>query len=185
MILKPRQAQPALQLRADAYMKILVANLGSTSFKYRLFDLHGETQLARGGIDRIGQSAGNCFVQIGDKREETQRTCADHAEAVRICLGQLTNSESGCLASVSEVAAIGFKAVFAGRLSGVRVVDEELLATMESLATVAPAHNPPYARAMRELRKAFPEIPLVADTSTPVISFFMMMLTAPVTASAP
>ncbi|HEV3304582.1 MAG TPA: acetate/propionate family kinase, partial [Planctomycetaceae bacterium] len=166
MILKPRQAQPALQLRADAYMKILVANLGSTSFKYRLFDLPGETQLARGGIDRIGKSAGNCFVQIGDKRDETTRRCADHAEAVRICLDQLTNSESGCVASVSEVAAIGFKAVFAGRLSGVRVVDDELLAAMESLATVAPAHNPPYARAMRELRKAFPEIPLVAALET-------------------
>src|SRR5580704_6952761 len=147
-------------------MKILVANLGSTSFKYRLFDLPGETQLARGGIDRIGQAAGHCFVQIGDKREETKRSCADHAEAVRICLEQLTNPEWGCLKSVSEVAAIGFKAVFAGRLSGVRLVDEELLATMESLSTVAPAHNPPYARAMRELQRAFPEIPLVAALET-------------------
>jgi acetate kinase len=149
-------------------MKILVANLGSTSFKYRLFDLPGETQLARGGIDRIGkgEGQGHCFVQIGDKREETTRRCADHAEAVRICLEQLTNPEWGCLKSVSEVAAIGFKAVFAGRLSGVRLVDEELLGTMEALATVAPAHNPPYARAMRELRKAFPEIPLVAALET-------------------
>jgi acetate kinase len=147
-------------------MKILVANLGSTSFKYRLFDLPAETQLARGGIDRIGQSAGNCFVQIGDKREETTQACADHAAAVRICLEQLTNPEWGCLKSVSEVAAIGFKAVFAGRLSGVRLVDEELLSSMEMLATVAPAHNPPYARAMRELRQAFPQIPLVAALET-------------------
>jgi acetate kinase len=52
-------------------MKILVANLGSTSFKYRLFDLPAETQLARGGIDRIGQGSGHCFVQIGENREET------------------------------------------------------------------------------------------------------------------
>jgi acetate kinase len=150
-------------------MKILVANLGSTSFKYRLFDLPGsgeENQLARGGIDRIGQGAGTCFVQIGEKREETTQHCADHAEAVRFCLDQLTNPEWGCLASVSEVAAIGFKAVFAGRLSGVRLVDEELLSAMETLATVAPAHNPPYARAMRELRRAFPEIPLVAALET-------------------
>ena len=35
-------------------MKILVANLGSTSFKYRLFDMNGERQLARGGVERIG-----------------------------------------------------------------------------------------------------------------------------------
>jgi acetate kinase len=152
-------------------MKILVANLGSTSFKYRLFDLPGETQLARGGIDRIGQDrigerTGHCFVQIGEKREETKRSCADHAEAVRICLEQLTNPEWGCLKSVSEVAAIGFKAVFAGRLSGVRLVNDELLSTMETLATVAPAHNPPYARAMRELQQAFPQMPLVAALET-------------------
>jgi acetate kinase len=147
-------------------MKILVANLGSTSFKYRLFDLPGETQLARGGIDRIGQSAGTCFAQIEQRREDTTRECADHAKAVRICLEQLTNSEWGCLKSVGEVAAIGFKAVFAGRLSGVRLVDEELLSTMELLSTVAPAHNPPYARAMRELKQAFPEIPLVAALET-------------------
>jgi acetate kinase len=147
-------------------MKILVANLGSTSFKYRLFDLPTEAQHARGGIDRIGQGAGRCFAEIRERREELTRTCADHAEAVRICLEQLTHSEWGCLKSVSEVAAIGFKAVFAGRLSGVRLVDDELLTAMETLATVAPAHNPPYARAMRELRQAFPEIRLVAALET-------------------
>jgi acetate kinase len=152
-------------------MKVLVANLGSTSFKYRLFDLPSEQQLARGGIDRIGQPSSNCFAEIespssGTHREELKTCVADHAQAVRICLDQLTNPNGGCLTSVAEVAAIGFKAVFAGRLSGVRLVDENLLATMEALSDVAPAHNPPYARAMRELKQAFPEIPLVAALET-------------------
>ncbi len=147
-------------------MKILVANLGSTSFKYRLFDLPAETQLARGGIDRIGQSQSVCFVEIDGRREEAVQNVADHAAAVRICLDQLTHPERGCLKSVSEVSAIGFKAVFAGRLSGVRIVDEELLAKLEELADIAPAHNPMYARAMRQLRSAFPEIPLVAALET-------------------
>jgi acetate kinase len=151
-------------------MKVLVANLGSTSFKYRLFDLPSERQLARGGIDRIGQPQSNCFVEIetatGTHREETKTRVADHAEAVRLCLDQLTNPEWGCMQSVAEVGAIGFKAVFAGRLSGVRLVDDNLLTTMEALADVAPAHNPPYARAMRELKHAFPEIPLVAALET-------------------
>jgi len=152
-------------------MKVLVANLGSTSFKYRLFDLPSEKQLARGGIDRIGQPASNCFAEIGSPggklhREESKPRIADHAEAVRICLGHLTNPEWGCLKSVAEVGAIGFKAVFAGRLSGVRLVDETLLTAMETLSDVAPAHNPPYARAMRELKQAFPEIPLVAALET-------------------
>lgn len=147
-------------------MKVLVANLGSTSFKYRLFDLPAEIQLARGGIDRIGQPQSASFVQIGDHRAESSLQVPDHAAAVKMCLEQLTNPDWGCLKSVSEVAAIGFKAVFAGRLSGVRLVTPELLTAMERLADVAPAHNPPYAKAMRQLSEAFPEIPLVAALET-------------------
>jgi acetate kinase len=148
-------------------MKVLVANLGSTSFKYRLFDMSDERQLARGGIDRIGEAAdSNCFVEIGQQRSERRQRIADHAEAVRMCLDQLVDPQGGCLQSVDEVKAIGFKAVFAGKLSGIRIVDEPLLDAMESLADVAPAHNPPYARAMRQLRQAFPAIPLVAALET-------------------
>ena len=147
-------------------MKVLVANLGSTSFKYRLFDLSDEAELARGGIDRIGEVESQCFVEIGDYRSETKQNISDHAAAVNICLQQLTDSANGCLSSVDEVAGIGFKAVFAGSLSGVRVVDEELLANMEDLSDIAPAHNPPYVKAMRQLQAAFPRIPLVAALET-------------------
>jgi acetate kinase len=147
-------------------MKILVANLGSTSFKYRLFDLPAETQLARGGNDRIGQPRSACFIEIGTRREETERHVPDHAAAVRLLLEQLTDPKVGCLKSVSEISAIGFKAVFAGNLSGVRIVDEALLKKMEDLSDIAPAHNPMYAKAMRQLKTAFPEIPLVAALET-------------------
>jgi len=147
-------------------MHVLVANLGSTSFKYRLFDMSDERQLARGGIDRIGQPQSACFVEIDNHRAEDTRRVADHAEAVRLCLEQLTHPQFGCLKSADEVQGIGFKAVFAGKLSGIRVVDDELLDAMEALADIAPAHNPPYAKAMRQLRQAFPQIPLVAALET-------------------
>ncbi len=147
-------------------MKVLVANLGSTSFKYRLFDLSNEAELARGGIDRIGEAESQCFVEIGDYRSDAKQKIPDHAAAVGICLQQLTDPEHGCLKSVDEVAGIGFKAVFAGSLSGVRVVNDELLEKMEALSDIAPAHNPPYVKAMRQLREAFPQIPLVAALET-------------------
>lgn len=149
-------------------MKVLVANLGSTSFKYRLFDLSNEAQLAKGGIDRIGQpdALSACSVQIGGYKAETQQSVPNHAAAVGICLDQLTDAEHGCLKSVNEVGGIGFKAVFAGDLSGVRIVDEKLLQKMEALSDIAPAHNPPYVRAMRQLQQAFPQIPLVAALET-------------------
>ncbi len=147
-------------------MKVLVANLGSTSFKYRLYDMPAEHQMARGGIERIGAAESRCFAQIGDQRQELTAAVPDHGEAVRRCLAQLTDPDTGCLADAGEVAAIGFKAVHGGRKSGVQMVDEDVLAAMAEMNRVAPAHNPPYIAAMRQLREQLPEIPLVAAFET-------------------
>jgi len=147
-------------------MKILVANLGSTSFKYRLFDMTDERQLARGGIERIGSPESRCVAEIGEYRDELLAEVPDHAEAVRRCLAQLTDVEHGCLSDAGEVSAIGFKAVHGGRFSGVQQIDDEILSAMEEMNEVAPAHNPPYIAAMRQLREQLPEIPLVAAFET-------------------
>jgi acetate kinase len=66
----------------------------------------------------------------------------------------------------SELAGIGFKAVHAEKLSGVQRVNGDVLRAMEAYADVAPAHNPPYVRAMRLLAEQLPEIPLVAAFET-------------------
>jgi len=147
-------------------MKVLVANLGSTSFKYRLFDMSDESQLARGGIERIGTAESQCFVEIGGERQELDAHVPDHAVAVRQCLDQLTDSTSGCLKDPSEVKAIGFKAVHGGRVSGVQLVNDDVLDAMDEMNQVAPAHNPPYINAMRLLAEKLPNIPLVAAFET-------------------
>lgn len=147
-------------------MKILVANLGSTSFKYRLFDMHDERQLARGGTERIGAPASRSFVEIGAYKQELTAPVPDHAVAVKTCLDQLTDPQHGCLRDAAEVAAIGFKAVHGGRFSGVQRVNDDVLAAMEEMRHVAPAHNPPYIAAMRLLNERLPEIPLVAAFET-------------------
>jgi len=143
-------------------MKILVANLGSTSFKHRLFDMTDEKLLARGGVERIGSPVSRCFVEAGGRYTETETTAPDHAAAVRLCLKQLSDPDLGCLKGPSELAAIGFKAVHAEKMSGVHRVDDRLLAAMDAYADVAPAHNPPYVRAMRLLAEQLPDIPLIA-----------------------
>lgn len=147
-------------------MKVLVANLGSTSFKYRLFDMDDERQLARGGTERIGSPESPWFVEVGGKRREGVASVPDHAVAVRQCLDQLTDPDEGCLGSADEVAAIGFKAVHGGQYSGAQRVTGELLAAMEEMSPVAPAHNPAYITAMRLLHEKLPEIPLVAAFET-------------------
>ena len=143
-------------------MKILVANLGSTSFKYRLFDMTDETVLARGGVERIGSDNARCFVEAGDVKEEAVMAAPDHAVAVKLCLDQLSNPKLGCLKDPTELSAIGFKAVHAKDMTGVHRVDDRVLSAMEAYADVAPAHNPPYIAAMRLLAENLPELPLVA-----------------------
>ena len=149
-------------------MKILVANLGSTSFKYRLYDLEGpvETLLARGAVERIGSDTAKVTTRLPTSDLEEIRAIPDHGEAVRLCLEALTDPVSGVLRDASEVAAIGFKTVHAKGVSGVQLVNETVLEAMEAFADVTPAHNPPYIRAMRLLGERFPGLPLVAAFET-------------------
>ncbi|MEI6239121.1 MAG: acetate/propionate family kinase [Planctomycetia bacterium] len=153
-------------------VKVLVANLGSTSFKYRLFDLPatagstgGERELARGGVERIGAAESRVYATAGSANLETVMPVPDHAVALTAALEQLT-AEGGPLTSVDEVAAVGFKAVHGGRVSGVVRVGPDVLAAMEEMAAVAPAHNPPYVKAMRLLGERLPQVPLVAAFET-------------------
>ena len=147
-------------------MKVLVANLGSTSFKYRLFDMSNEQQLARGGVERIGSPESRCFVEIGEYRGELTQSVPNHGTAVDACISQLTHPIHGCLQNASEISAIGFKAVHGGRLSGVQRIDDKVLAAMDEMNSVAPAHNPPYMAAMKQLASIQSHIPLVAAFET-------------------
>ena len=147
-------------------MLVLVANLGSTSFKYRLFDMTDERCLARGAVERIGESESKCVAEIGDWSDERTMPVPDHGVAVSACLEQLTDPQHGVLRDASQVSAIGFKAVHGGRLSGVFVVDDDVLDAMAEMNAAAPAHNPPYIAAMQSLRERLPGLPLVAAFET-------------------
>ncbi len=150
-------------------MKILVANLGSTSFKYRLYSLAdggAETLMARGSVERIGSNQAK-IVLNSDKGEFTMvEPVADHGEAVKICLDQLIDPSVGVLEKAGDVAAIGFKAVHAKGVTGVQFVTEDVLDAMEEFADVCPAHNPPYIKAMRMLGDRFPNLPMIAAFET-------------------
>jgi acetate kinase len=148
-------------------MKVLVANLGSTSFKYRLFDMAGgEKLLAKGGVERIGSAQARSYATTDRATFEHIDNVADHAEAVEACLRLLCDAERGVLRETGELSAIGFKAVHADGLSGVQRVTADVLAAMEAYNVVCPAHNPPYVRAMRLLAEKLPHIPLVAAFET-------------------
>ncbi len=149
-------------------MKILVANIGSTSFKFRLFEMPTEQELARGGVERIGQARSRCYFRHAGQADwdESQQPVANQGQALARCLQWLTSTEPPLLKGPSELAAVGFKAVIAKGLTGVHRVDKKVIEAMEAYAKIAPAHNPPYVKAIKALRRQFPELPLVAAFET-------------------
>lgn len=121
-------------------MKVLVANLGSTSFKYRLFEMSAgeERVLAEGGYERV----------------------TDYGEVITAALDEM--ERSGAVASREEIDAVGFKTVLGRDLSGCVEADEEVLKALEGFAEVAPAHNPAYAAGIRQFRESLPTARAVA-----------------------
>ncbi len=130
-------------------MKILVANIGSTSLKWRLFDFsnNAERLLHKGGFERV----------------------ADYPKAIEDCLAQL--KDAGAIASESELAAVGFKTVVAKNVSGCVRLDERALSAMEAYNGLAPAHNPPYITGIRLFGKRMPSVPLVGLFETAFYQF--------------
>ena len=141
-------------------MKILVANLGSTSFKYKLFEMPTEMVLARGGMDRIGgERSVHKFAVGGSSTGEQACALPDHASAIDEALDLLRRE--GVLASVEDLDGVGFKAVHARKISGVVALDEEVIERMVSYFPLVPAHNPAYVAAIRQFQHVAPGLPLV------------------------
>ncbi len=120
-------------------MKILIANLGSTSLKYRLFDFGSgeEKMLARGGVERV----------------------SDYAQAIEVCLTEL--KQGGWIRSESDLAAVGFKTIMAEGINGCVRLDEQVVKAMEVCNLIAPAHNPPYITGIRLFAQRMPKTPMV------------------------
>ncbi len=121
-------------------MLVLVANLGSTSFKFKLLDMPSATEVAKGAYERIGQSGGP----------------STHGEVIAEILSKLERKPE----------AIGFKAVHGGPISGAVRVTDEVIAIQEQYADIAPAHNPAYIAAMKAFAAKLPSVPQVAAFET-------------------
>jgi acetate kinase len=139
--------------------QILVANLGSTSFKFRLFEMPSERLLARGGFERIGPPRATWKIQVGDAPEKSGvGEITSHEQAIR-----LVEKELG---GFSDLAAVGFKPVMARGISGTQFMDGRVLAAMEEIASLLPAHNPPYINGVRLFNQLYPDLPCIGTFET-------------------
>ncbi|HWN95980.1 MAG TPA: acetate kinase [Methylomirabilota bacterium] len=130
-------------------MKILIANIGSTSLKWRLFDFSNSAEklLHKGGFERV----------------------TDYSKAIEDCLAQL--KEANAITSEKELAAVGFKTVIAKNVTGCVQLDERVLKAMEDYNGLAPAHNPPYITGIRLFAQRMPNAPLVGLFETAFYQF--------------
>lgn len=165
-------------------LHILVANVGSTSLKYTLVEVRFPAStslteeyeyrtLASGSIERIGLPGANATVEHlrPDSDDYMQRFTSEVVEpsygsAVDLMLRSLTEPPLGVLEDLSALDAIGFKAVHGGMYRQPVIVTPEVLAEMERMIPAAPAHNPPYIRAMRLFQEIAPQTPFVAVWET-------------------
>ncbi len=151
-------------------MIVLVANIGTTSFKCKVFDMSkNELQLAEGAADRIGQgnsawSMVPCVGAAAGKKVSGTAELADHAASIELLLQELI--KTGVLTSIADVHAIGFKAVHGGPISGAVKVDQHVLDVMAEFSDVTPLHNPPYIAAMKAFAARLPQVPQVAAFET-------------------
>jgi len=141
-------------------VKIIVCNIGSTSFKSRLIDMSNENVLARVHIERVGSdnAHGRYYRAMDELIHDEEKPILNQREAVQNGLEFIKSEIDGDL---SEVSAVGFKTVQAGEENGSVLLTEKVINAMEYYVDMAPAHNPPYLEAIRMFQKLMPDKKLV------------------------
>ena len=136
-------------------MKVLSINAGSSTLKYRLFEMPEAKVLMKGAIERIGLPGSNLVISVGDKKIKKEYEIKNHAEAVKHLLEELLNE--GIVSSLDEIEAVGHRIVHGGSFySNSVVLNEEVLSKIESINDLAPLHNPANVIGVRAFMEAIP-----------------------------
>ena len=140
-------------------MKILICNAGSTSLKFKLYDMPAETVLASGGVERVGSTDDAIYkydnASRGVSLREEKQSVPDYETGIRRFLADVTDGERGAIGAVDEIERVGFKTVLSRGYYGVHELTEPVLQGMRDMYAAAPAHNGPYLAAIEALRNGF------------------------------
>ncbi|MFQ7114614.1 acetate/propionate family kinase [Hallella bergensis] len=144
-------------------MKILVLNCGSSSIKYKLYDMADESVLAQGGVERIGLDEAFIKVTLGNgEKKQIMADLPTHKEGVALVFKVLLDPEIGALKSVDEIDAVGHRIVQGGDLFEKScLVTPEVEKGIESLIDLAPVHNAGHLRGLRAVDELMPTVPQV------------------------
>jgi acetate kinase len=156
-------------------MKILVLNSGSSSIKFKLYEVNEETDyfsaMCEGQADRIG-IAGSTIVYQSTEFPDKERRFIDlptHKTAIDEILKLLTESEKGALESLDELGGVGHRVVHGGEdFTSSVVIDREVIKALERNSMLAPLHNPPNIMGIKAMSLLLPDVPQVGVFDTAV-----------------
>lgn len=137
--------------------KVMVANAGSSSLKFQLFNMPEEEVICSGLIERIGLEMGAFTIKYNGKKDEVEEPFKNHGVAVRALLKALV--DKGIVKELTEIEAVGHRIVQGGAyFSDSAIVDDDVEAKVEELAALAPLHNPAHLVGYRAIREALPNV---------------------------
>lgn len=145
-------------------MKILVLNCGSSSIKYKLYDMDGEKVLAQGGVERIGLDEAFIKVKLADgSKKQIMADLPTHKEGVQLVFKCLLDPEVGAIKNLDEIGAVGHRVVQGGDLFEKScIVTPEVENGIESLIDLAPVHNKGHLAGLKAVDELMPDVPQVA-----------------------
>ena len=149
-------------------MKILVLNCGSSSVKYKLFDMNERKVVGSGGVEKIGMK-GSFLKHTREDGEKVilEGEVLEHQVAIEYILGVLTSKKHGCLNDLDEISAVGHRVVHGGeQFNSSVIITEEVIRKVESCIEIAPLHNPPNLAGIYAISEMLPLIPQVAVFDT-------------------
>lgn len=144
-------------------MIILVINAGSTSVKFKLYDMAGEAVIAEGNCQKVGREDAE-LKYTGRNGEKTKLTLPmqTHRDALSAIVEMLTAGETKVIDSWSDIAAVAHRVSFGGKYPSTVLADAGVIEYIEEMGPVAPLHNPPQARVMRDCLRIFGENTIMA-----------------------
>jgi acetate kinase len=144
-------------------MKILVLNCGSSSIKYKLYNMDDESVLAQGGVERIGLDEAFLKLTLPNGEKKTlMHDMPDHKEGVNFVFQTLLSKEYGAIKSLDEIDAVGHRIVQGGDLFEKScIVTKEVEDGIESLCDLAPVHNAGHLKGIRAVDHLMPTVPQV------------------------
>ncbi|MBR3896094.1 MAG: acetate kinase [Bacteroidaceae bacterium] len=149
-------------------MKILVLNCGSSSIKYKLFEMETKEVLAQGGIEKIGLPGSFLKLTLPNgEKKILEKDIPEHTVGVDFIFQTLTSAEYGALKSLDELDAVGHRMVHGGeRFSQSVVLNKEVLDAFTACNDLAPLHNPANLKGVNAVSALLPNIPQVGVFDT-------------------